>query len=132
VHLRRALLLFAIVLGFAALAATISQAPRRDEARRDAATRPPPPSVRPPAQLRLSARGRPRTVRLGADASGVLTASVDEPGQVELAKLGLLAAAEPSTPATFPLRLGPGRYGVTFTPAGSGDVRRIGVVSVSR
>jgi hypothetical protein len=121
-----------MVLGFAALAATISQAPRRESSKRDVAAAPPPASVDPPSEVRLSARGRPRTVRLAEGDSAVLVASVNKPGQVELDGLGLLAAADPSTPATFPLRVSSGRYPVLFTPAGSEDVRRIGTVLVRR
>ena len=131
--LRRALLLFAMVLGFAALAATISQAPRRESPSRTAASAPLPPApVSGPDQVRLSARGKPRTLRLRADASNTLVVSVPEPGQVELGGLDLISAAEPSTPATFPLSLDPGRYRVLFAPAGSGDVRVVGTIDVSR
>ncbi len=132
-HLRRALLLFAMVLGLAALAATLSQAPRGDGGGRDAASAPPPATeIRGPAQVRVSARGRPRTVRLRAGESTVLIVSVAEPGQVEVAKLGLIAPADPSTPASFPLRPEPGRYPVLFTPAGSQDARRIGALLARR
>ncbi len=132
-HLRRAVLLFAMVLGFAALAATISQAPRRADRGRDAASAPPPAtSIRPPQQVSLTGRGRPRTVRLRAGGSVVLTVTVPERGQVEVERLGLVAAAEPSTAATFPVSAQPGRYDVVFTPAGSEDVRRIGTLLVRR
>ncbi len=131
-HLRRALLLFAMVLGFAALAATIAQAPRRDSKGRQTTSAPLPQAVTGPEQVRLSGTGKPRTVRVRAGAAAALVVSVPEPGQVELEGLDLLAAAEPSTPATFPLRVDPGRYPVLFTPAGSGDVRTVGTVRVRR
>ena len=122
-----------MVLGFAALAATISQAPRRTDRERDAASAPPPTTaIRPPDQVRLSARGRPRTVRMRLGDSAVLTVAVTEPGQVEVEGLGVVAAAEPSTEATFPLSPQPGRYRVVFTPADSEDVRRIGTLLVRR
>jgi len=134
VHLRRALLLFAMVLGFAALAATISQAPRRKDASRGASGAPLPPSeVRPPVRIQLSARGRPRSVRLATDSAATLTVSVPEPGQVELEEPELVSAATPSTPASFPLLIGrPGRYPVRFTPSASTDVRRVGTLVVRR
>src|SRR3954452_14332232 len=82
VHLRRALLLFAMVLGFAALAAAVSRTSRLDQTDRGAAPSPPPSGeVRPPEEVELSAKGRPRTARVAADDSTVLSASVDEPGQ---------------------------------------------------
>jgi len=133
VHLRRALLLFAMVLGFAALAATISQAPRRQMKGRGPAAAPPRQvPLSGPEQVRLSGKGRPRVARVRAGDAATLVVSVPEPGQVKLQGLDLLAAAEPSTPATFPLRLEPGRYRAVFTPAGSGDVRAIGTVLVRR
>jgi hypothetical protein len=64
--------------------------------------------------------------------SATLVVRVPEPGQVELEERGLLSAAEPSTPATFPLSLEPGRYRVVFTPAGSADRRTVGTVRVRR
>ena len=64
--------------------------------------------------------------------SATLVVRVPEPGQVELEERGLLSAAEPSTPATFPLSLEPGRYHVVFTPAGSADRRTVGTVRVRR
>ncbi len=133
-HLRRALLLFAMVLGFAALAATISQAPRRNDKGRGASAAPLPPSeVRPPVRIALSARGRPRSVRLTAGSAAALTVSVPEAGQVELEEPELVSAATPSTPASFPLLIRrPGRYPVRFTPSSSTDVRRVGTLIVKR
>jgi hypothetical protein len=133
VHLRRALLLFAMVLGFAALAAAVSRTSRLDRTDRGAAPSPPPSGeVRPPEEVELSAKGRPRTARVTADDSTLLSASVDEPGQVEVEGLGLLAAADSSTPATLPLSAQPGRYSVLFTPSRDGEPRRIGTLVVKR
>jgi hypothetical protein len=132
-HLRRALLLFAMVLGFAALAAAVSRTSRLDRADRGAAVSAPPSGeVRPPEEVELSASGRPRTARLTAGDSAVLTASVGEPGQVQVEGLGLLAAVDSSTPATLPIDAQPGRYSVLFTPSGGGDSRRIGTLLVKR
>ena len=134
VHVRRALLLFAIVLGFAALAAAISQAPRRSAANRAPIAGPlPEAEARPPVRLELSARGRPRSLRLAAGNAATLTVSVPEPGQVELKEPALTSPAEPSTPAGFPLLIDrPARYPVFFTAADSGEPRRIGTVIVRR
>ena len=131
-HLRRALLLFAMVLGFAALAATVSQAPRRQGAGRDAAPPPPPATLRPPKTIELSAAGRPRTVEIDREQAATLTVSADEPGQVEIAGLGLVGPVDDATPATFPLSPTPGSYRISFEPAGSDDVRRIGILIVKR
>jgi hypothetical protein len=132
VHLRRALLLFAIVLGLAALATSVSRPPRKDsENGRSAAPRAPEatpaaPSSHP-AELRLPGpRGR-RSVSLAAGNAGTLVVSVGEPGEVELPGLGLSAPAEPLTPARFEL-IGdaPGSYRVRFTPAENGEPRTMG------
>ena len=124
---RRALLVSAIVLGFLALAATLSQPPR------DVKPAPAPVAgeVHPPVRLALSAGGRPRTLRLDAGAVASLTVKVPEAAQVELKDPPLLAAADAGTPAVFPLRIErPGRYPVLVTPAGSGTQRRVGTVVV--
>jgi len=132
-HLRRALLLFAIVLGFTALAATLSQAPRRDRHPAPGAVSLPAGGVRPPVHLRLSARGRPRSLRLAAGNAATLTVSVREPGQVELESPPLISPAAPSTPASFPLLIDrPGRYPVLFRPADSGRQRRLATLIVRR
>ncbi len=132
-HLRRALLLFAIVLGFAALAATVSEAPPRDRARPPAAASLPPGGVRPPVRLELSANDGPRSLRLAAGNAATLTVSVREPGEVEMERPPLISPAAPSTPASFPLLIdGPGRYPVLFRPADSGERRRVATLIVMR
>jgi hypothetical protein len=130
-HVRRAVLLFAIVLGLAALAASISPPPERQE---QPVTQPregqpeagPRARRQPPARVRFRA-GRPSRQRLTRGAAATVVVSVREPGQVELDGLGLVSAAEPRTPATFELLAGePGRYRVLFTPAGDERSQRLG------
>jgi hypothetical protein len=134
VHLRRALLLFAVVLAVAALAATIS-APRNSEQREQAATQeasPPPRGALPPAELRLPTKAGADTAKLRAGTSALLSVAVGAPGLVEIPGLGLAEAAEPTTPATFDvLTRRTGRYEVRFTRAGSDEARRIGALIVS-
>ncbi|MGH2848722.1 MAG: hypothetical protein ACRDL0_22430 [Thermoleophilaceae bacterium] len=134
-HLRRALLLFAIVLGLAAIAASVSRPPEQstDQAERAA---PPPSTEREPepeptlspgtandaasVELDLDAASGD-TVRLDARQPATLLVDVAEPGQVEIPELGLNAFAEPLTPARFELFVSdPGRYDITFTPT-AGD-----------
>lgn len=130
-HLRRALLLFAIVLGLAALATSVSRPPR-ETARQQRSVPPPAPEASPaspPAsagELRLPAR-RGGAVELGTGESATLLVSVTEPGQVDLPELGLSSPAEPLTPARFEL-LGdePGSYRVRFSPAEDGEPRTLG------
>jgi hypothetical protein len=135
VHLRRALLLFAIVLGLAALAASLSASRRHD----GASTTPTPPGVGlragparvAPLTIRFRATSRPHSERLPPGRAATVSVRVPEPGDVELAGLGLSAAAEPLTPARFDV-LAPrgGRYDVRFTPARGGETRTIGVLRV--
>lgn len=123
-HLRRALLLFAIVLGMAALAASLSRPVDRRERtpsgeRRDTApaTASPAPAPSAPSSLSLDASGRD-SVRLSAGEAATLEVSVDEAGSVEIPGLGLSASADEVTPARFDLLAGePGRYELLFTPA---------------
>jgi hypothetical protein len=136
-HLRRALLLFAIVLGLAALATAVSQPPRREarqqpapQARTAPAGRPA--EGRPPPRLRLSEAGPPKTSRLVSGRPAELVVEVDRPGLVEVEGLGLSADANPLTPARFDLLVRrPGRYRVELVPAGSSERKRVGVVHVA-
>ena len=128
-HLRRALLLFAIVLGMAALVASLSRP--IDNPHRQA---PPPRPVTgaetvAPRPAPASARDLPRTVtfeaaadqsrRMRAGEAATIEVAVNEPGSVEIPNMGLTAAADPVTPAQFDvLATRPGRYRLLFTPAG--------------
>ncbi len=130
-HLRRALLLFAIVLGLAAIAASVSRTPEESGERE---TQPavqsdtedvPEPSVSPgtatPAggiQELVFDAGRDQTRRVDAGQPATVLVEVDEPGLVEIVNLGLSAPAEPLTPARFDvLTSNPERLAITFTPA---------------
>jgi hypothetical protein len=136
VHLRRALLLFAIVLGLAAIVTTISQPPRRE------ATSPPSPGASGPApvptpvaggvrRIRLSVEGKPVRARLDAGRPATVTVTVRQPGQVDIRGLGLTDAAERSSPASFDvLTPRPGRYVVDFTPAGGSSAEMVGTIVV--
>jgi hypothetical protein len=139
VHLRRALLLFAIVLGLAALATTISRPPR--ERTRDPAPPPrsmprapsasPGPATPEPARLRLRVTGKRQERRLRAGRPATLTVSSREPGQVEIPSLGLDGAVEPLTPARFDVLVARrGRHELRFTPAGSAESRGFAVLRV--
>jgi hypothetical protein len=127
VHLRRALLLFAIVLGLAAVAASISR-PRND-------TEPfrgtPPPTETESQQPRAAPRvslptaeltfdaSEPRARGIDAGQAATVYVEVEEPGQVFIHDLGLSAAAEPLTPGRFDvLTHRTGRFPITFQPAG--------------
>ena len=133
-HLRRALLLFAIVLGLAALVTSVSRPPRDSAQRNRSEARARPqavplegPDVPAETEVRLPPSGGRRTVTLGLDQAVTLLVSVPEAGQVQLEELGLSAAAQPLTPARFDLLIDePGVYPAVFTPAGSEVSRGLG------
>ena len=126
VHLRRALLLFAIVLGTAALVASLSR-PVEDRRERErpadpgppTATATPTPSSPPEKPVSFeAAKDESRRVRAGEAAT--LEITVTEPGNVEIPDLGLIAPAAPLTPARFEiLPAEPGDYEIEFTAAGA-------------
>ena len=141
-ELRRAILLFAIVLGLAAVATSISR-PRDPpaEERRDGVQRSPGASSLPtanprPARVRervlaFRASGRPRVGYLPAGRAAVVRVSVPKPGEVELEGLGLSAPAEPLTPARFEvLATEQDRHRVRFRPVEGGEERTAGVLQV--
>jgi hypothetical protein len=141
VHLRRALLLFAIVLGLAAVAATVSNP--RSENGRDPLTAPPPqrepataspgsgPSAQEAVDLSFDA-DREQTRRLAAGRPATVVVSVEEPGQVEIPLLGVGASAEPLTPARFDVLASEvRRYPITFTPAAGDEAGPAGTLAVT-
>ncbi len=136
-HLRRALLLFAIVLGLAALASTISRPESTDDEAPPATTEATaPPTVAPgagagePAEVSFDA-AEPRVRKLEAGRAATLRVAVDAPGSVEIPQLGLSAAAEPLTPAHFDVLLSqPGRYQLRFVPAAGDEGRPAGTLVV--
>jgi hypothetical protein len=134
VHLRRALLLFAIVLGLAAIAASLSRPNQEASPRRAPAAGQPTVSPgtagQPPATLRFDAE-RDQTRRLEVGRAATLEVAVDEPGQVEIPLLGLAAPATPLTPARFEvLPSEVRRYPIEFTPATGDESRPAGTLGV--
>jgi hypothetical protein len=123
------------VLGVAALAAAISQ-PREESrpSRPEPALSPfavPTPGAPAGRVVELSERGRRRTARLEPGRSATVLVNVTEPGEVAIQDLGLVAAAEPLTPARFELLPGrAGRHRVTFRPAGTDDSITVGNILV--
>ena len=101
-HLRRALLLFAVVLGVAALLASLTGGARRSDEPSEPATTSllpelnPAPATRGPERLRFSEGGKRERRKLDPGRAAVVTVEVEQPGQVELVGLGLTAPAEPS------------------------------------
>ena len=139
-HLRRALLLFAVVLGVTALVTSLNPPRESPEPRSEQdTTRPATPRAtagRPrnrPARLAFVAGKRPRTSRLEARRPATILVEVEVAGQAELQGLGLIAPAAPATPARFELLADePGTYPVVFIPAASGVRTRAGTLIVTR
>lgn len=122
-HLRRAALLMALVLGVVALVEAVVPVPRQRGRGalplRLATGRPGPPprtvTFRYPAPRRL-----PR-VRVAGGAHVVVQVVTATAGQASVGGLGLDQPAEPDTPARFDvLATQPGTYGVAFDPASGG------------
>jgi len=146
VHLRRALLLFGIVLGLAAIAASVSRP--RDEAgerARSAPSAPPTaltertPAVSPGsaesggarADVVFGATGGELSRRIPVGGASTVLVEVDEPGQVEIPDLGLSAPADPLTPARFEIfGSEPGTHEVLFAPASGDDSNEVGTLAI--
>ena len=135
-HLRRALLLFAIVLGLAAVAASVSRPrdhsppPPTVSTSESSPTVEAPPAPHAPASVTFDA-DHPKAHRIDAGQAATVYVDVPEPGQVSIDALGMTDAAEPTTPAEFdvftPL---PGRYPILFQPAGSAEAIEAGTLVV--
>ena len=141
-ELRRALLLFALVLGLAAIATSFSRPADSDEettpapapAQRTGPSASPREESQQPRVVSFSATGIPRTMRITAGMPAAVSVEVARPGRVDLVGLGLTAPAEPLTPARFDvLEKRPGSYEVRFSGAGdAGEGRSVGVLEVVR
>jgi hypothetical protein len=129
-ELRRALLLFAIVLGLAAIASTIARPPDRggdDSTTETAATAPPTekassPGVKTPQPRTIEFRNgaKPQTHKLEQGQPATILVDVETPGQVDIPSLGLTDAGEPLTPAMFEiLETKPGSHPIMVQPAAS-------------
>jgi hypothetical protein len=142
VHLRRALLLFAIVLGLAAVAASVSRTDRT----RPAPSPPPQGTTTQTAApgtettagpdpgsrvVKFDQAGRREVRKLAVGQAATVVVKVSQAGQVELQRVGGIRPAEPATPASFDV-FGdrPGSFPVVFHPGAGGRVERIGVLRV--
>jgi hypothetical protein len=139
VELRRALLLFAVVLAVAAIVSSIANPPERggdDPPATDAG--PAPTASAPDARRPLTrtvgfpATAKPRTRTLEAGQPATVRVEVETPGQVEIPSLGLTAPAEPLTPAVFEVLVSvAGEHPIVVQPAGSETLpSKIGTLEV--
>ena len=141
-ELRRALLLFAIVLGLAAIVSSLANPRVREDrpadrpAEADSPTRSSPTAEAQPTQRRVPeirfAVGRPRkTETLKAVTAATVKVSVEEPGEASIEGLGLTAQASPLAPARFEvLSTTPGRYPVRFRAVPDTESRLLGFLQV--
>jgi hypothetical protein len=147
-HVRRALLLFAIVLGLGALAASVSR-PRDEEPAREPAQ---PPATAPDAQSVPEASpgeapselasaddtvvfdaAEPRRRGLEAGRAASVEVAVDQPGLVSIPLLGESASADELTPARFDVLVNQtGRYPIVFAPSAGDEERRAGTLVVTQ
>lgn len=132
-HLRRALLVFAVVLGVTALVGSLNRSRQDPPSAPEERTRPVTPetaTAKPklrPARLSFAAGKRSRTARVEAGRPVTILVEAEVPGQAELQGLGLVEPAAPATPARFELLPDePGVYPVVFTPAATGVRTRAG------
>jgi hypothetical protein len=138
VHIRRALLLFAIVLGMAALAASLSRPPEqrtstqpREQRAPSTVTARPLPPASPPLVVSFDALTDQKR-RVPVDRAVTIEVSVDEAGSVEFPDLELTASADQYTPARFdlyPTRTG--SYEILFTPARGDESKPAGTLQVT-
>lgn len=146
VHLRRALLLFAIVLGLAAIAASVSRpgdntsergtsspgvSQATDTERAPTASPGSADAAEPLAAVTFDNPEREPTRRVSAGQATTVLVEVDEPGEVEIPDLGLSAPGEPLTPARFEVfSAEPGTHEVLFTPAAADEPDEVGTLAI--
>ena len=130
-HLRRALLLFAIVLGLTAVAATIAPPGREAERDERAASPPAPPQRLKEFRFRYPPAESPPAFPLAVGRHVILRVDSDRPGEVELVGLGLVQSVDRRDPAVFDLLLErPGRFDAVLTPV-RGRRARVGRLVVT-
>ena len=128
VHFRRTILLFALVLGIAALVAAVS--PTR--VAKGPALAPPAQGTRPEPSTRELAfgAGDPRRVRRAREGEHVVISVASEAGGVAtIPRLGLTGTAGPAAPARFDLLApSPGRYDVMIATSGTDEPKLVGTL----
>ena len=142
-ELRRAILLFAVVLGVAAIVSSIARPPERggDDAASDGApaTKQPKPSssssgsrTPQPKTIEFRSGAKPQTRKLEVGQPATVLVDVETPGQIDIPTLGLTDAAEPLTPAMFEvLATAKGNHAIMAQPATSDALpSKIGTLKV--
>lgn len=133
-HLRRAILLFALVLGLTALAAAVSPS-RRDPIGSGSTVGPAAPvaaSEALPREIVIDARrarGRSQLLQARPNEHVVVSVLASIGGLATIPRLGRTATVSPAAPARFDV-LAPssGRYDVMFKASDSNEPRRVGTL----
>ena len=123
-HLRRAALLMALVLGVAALVEALAPVPRNRGRTGGPPTAAQPRVGAPPRTLevRYPAPRRIPRFQVAAGAHVVLQVDTSVAGEASVPALGLVQTAEPDTPARFDVLVSQvGAFGVLFDPAAGGS-----------
>lgn len=135
-ELRRALLLFAIVLALAAVVTSLSQPSGRSRIpAAPAEPVAPPPTGRaagPPLQpvVRFDADRAPVTKSLPTGRAATVTVASQVAGEVRIDSLGLSATVEPGVPARFDVyETRPGRHRLVLSTGGDVRGRTLGVLT---
>jgi hypothetical protein len=127
VHFRRAILLFALVLGLAALAAAVS--PSRNTGGPTLAPAPSPPAAGGLTRTLVFGVGGKRVRRAREGEHIVVSVASESGGVASIPRLGRTADISPTAAAQFDLLApAPGRYDVMITASGSGEPRRVGTL----
>jgi hypothetical protein len=135
VHLRRALLLFAIVLGLSAIVASVS---RTDRGKHGAGAGPadetqalPKQGLARPVRVTFSSSDRNRVRRVPVRQAVEVSVTARRAGLGAIGGLNVSGATEPNTAARFEVfQARPGSFQVSFTPAGTSDSKRLGTLLV--
>jgi hypothetical protein len=140
VELRRAILLFAVVLGLAALVSSVARPPGGDEDRAEQpATTVPAPAAAgkdaktpQPTTIDFRVAAKPVTQELEVGQPATVLVDVQTPGQIDIPSLGLTEPAEPLTPAMFEvLASSPGSHPIVVQPAAlEGLPSKVGTLKV--
>ena len=131
VHLRRAILLFALVLGLAALAAAVS--PSREASQPALAPAAPAPGADAVPRNLPFGGGSARVRRARTGEHVVVSVASEAGGVATIPKLGRTGSAAPDAPARFDLLAPqPGRYDVMLAASGSSEPRRVGTIVTRR
>ncbi len=137
-HVRRALLLFAIVLALAAVAASVSN-PRDDDGKSDTAGTLAVPGADAEARTVDGESAveftvaRPRVRRVVSGRATTVRVHVPSAGQVQIRGLGQTSDADEFTPARFDLLPSrPGRYPLEFIPAAGDNPEPVGTLVAVR